>query len=138
MYSHSLKKFLKETLHLSGYWLFLRKWNNKKIVIFPPPPPPPCPLPHIILTPQKYKKTLCPTKFWPIFKLSNQNNYQTMWESSIWKILLMYTVLGFLILPCQVLTKSDTEFIKKSYLYVFCLSMYELWLTGSMNELRYS
>ena len=73
MYSHSLKKFLKETLHFSGCWLFLRKWNNEKIVILPSPP-----LPHIILTPQKYKKTLCPTKFWQIFKLSNQNNYQTM------------------------------------------------------------
>ena len=28
MHSHFLKKFLKETLHFSERWLFLKKWNN--------------------------------------------------------------------------------------------------------------
>ena len=33
MYSHFLKKFLKETIHFSGCWLFLKKWSNESVVI---------------------------------------------------------------------------------------------------------
>ena len=45
IYSHFLKKFLKETVHFSRFWLFLKKWNNEGVVINISP------LPHIILTP---------------------------------------------------------------------------------------
>ena len=34
MHSHFLKKFLTETLHISGCWLFLKKWNNEIAVNF--------------------------------------------------------------------------------------------------------
>ena len=33
MHSHFLKKFFKKTLHFSGCWMLLKKWNNKTIVI---------------------------------------------------------------------------------------------------------
>ena len=32
MYSDFQKEFLKETLHFSGCWLFLKKWNNESVV----------------------------------------------------------------------------------------------------------
>ena len=33
MHCEFLKKFLKETLHFSRCWLFLKKWNNESFVI---------------------------------------------------------------------------------------------------------
>ena len=33
IYSHFLKKFLKERFHFSGYWLFLKKSNNEGVII---------------------------------------------------------------------------------------------------------
>ena len=68
MHSHFLKKFLKETLHFSGCWLFLKKWNNESPGIL---------LPNIIITlpiqvypPKNVRKNFVFTKFWQIFKLS--------------------------------------------------------------------
>ena len=51
MHSHSQTKFLKETLHFSGCWPFLKKWNNEsvvsnkccspyRVILFSTPPPP--------------------------------------------------------------------------------------------------
>ena len=70
MYSHFLKKFLREALHFSGCWLFLKKWNNESVVINITP--------HLILTPpiQVYpptnvRKIFVSTKLWQICKLSS-------------------------------------------------------------------
>ena len=38
MYSHFLKKFLKETLYFSGCWLFLNKWIKESVVTNITPP----------------------------------------------------------------------------------------------------
>ena len=38
MHSHFLKKFLTETLHFSGCWLFLKNWNNEIVVLNITPP----------------------------------------------------------------------------------------------------
>ena len=68
-YSHFLKKFLRETLHFSECWLFLKKWNNESVINVTPL--------HLILTPpidvyppKNVRKTFVPTKFWRIFKLN--------------------------------------------------------------------
>ena len=65
MHSHFFKKFLKERLHFSGCWLFLKKWNNESIVISITPP-------YIFNSPVKvYKKKLYLYKILAIFQMKS-------------------------------------------------------------------
>ena len=56
-----------ETLHFSGCWLFLKKWNNEIIIILLPP----FYFNSLIefYPPTNLRKNFMPTKFWQVFKL---------------------------------------------------------------------
>ena len=67
IYSHYLQKFLKETLHFSGCWFFLKNWNNEDVVInITSPHRDLCPP----TSPHKHMKKFCPHKILTNFKLS--------------------------------------------------------------------
>ena len=70
IYSHFLKKFLKETFHFSGCWLFIKKWDNEGVV-FNNTPPYNFNSPHRGLSPHKYMNIFCPNKILANFQIQS-------------------------------------------------------------------
>ena len=72
-----LKKFLTETLHFSGCWLFLKKWNNEIVVINIITPSYNFKSPIKVYPPHKSKKKFCPHKIFANFQIKSPHFVST-------------------------------------------------------------